>query len=70
MNLSIIILYFRFILAVETMQSQEGEKVSFYGKSEQDMDTELTKVNQYFEKYTYFRGNGIHYYESYKELQP
>lgn len=57
------------ILAVETMQSKEGEKVTFYGKSEQDMDTELIKVNQYFSKYTYFKGNGIHYYESYKELQ-
>lgn len=56
------------MIAVETMDTPEGEQITFYHKGLKKMEDELAKVYSHFSSNSYFRGIAIHYYESYRDI--
>lgn len=57
------------VIGVETLQSSEGEQVSFYTKNRAFMNDALATVSSTLNASSGFGGIAIHYYNSWKELQ-
>ncbi|WP_078543357.1 hypothetical protein [Litchfieldia alkalitelluris] len=57
-------------IAVETLQSSEGDFISFYEEGQFHMDSQLNLVETEFSGYSSFQGFGIHYLQSWMNLKP
>jgi hypothetical protein len=57
-------------IAVETLQSSEGNFLSFFEEGSAHMNSQLSIVQTEFEGYTSFQGFGIHYLQSWMNLKP
>ncbi|MFC4321831.1 hypothetical protein [Litchfieldia salsa] len=57
-------------IAVETLQSSEGNFLSFYEEGRAHMNSQLSLVETEYEGYTSFHGFGIHYLQSWMNLKP
>jgi hypothetical protein len=55
-------------IAVETRKDKKYPHVSFYEEGSLKMESVLTEVNQYFQKYDAYDGIAIHDYKKWKEL--
>ena len=53
------------VVGIETAPTEEGEYVSFDGKTEAEMEAILAEVEEIFENYTSYGGIAIHNYDSY-----
>lgn len=58
------------VVGVETLESKEGDSVSFSEEGEAYMNRQLSKVQKYFSKKTSFKGIAIHHLESWMEMRP
>ncbi|QGG52946.1 amidase [Lysinibacillus pakistanensis] len=58
------------VVGVETLESKEGESISFSEEGEAYMNRQLSKVQKYFSKKTSFKGIAIHHLESWMEMRP
>jgi len=58
------------VVGVETLESKEGDSISFSEEGEAYMNRQLSKVQKYFSKKTSFKGIAIHHLESWMEMRP
>ncbi|OME94654.1 MULTISPECIES: copper amine oxidase N-terminal domain-containing protein [Paenibacillus] len=57
------------VVAVETLESKEGPRVSFYSMSSEVMEKELQSAHNQLEHYTSYAGFAIHDFKSWKDMK-
>lgn len=55
-------------LAVETRQSEEGDNVSFYGMSDDNLNTQIAAARSEASKYSSFNGITVHDYVGWQAI--
>lgn len=58
------------VIAVETMKSTEGDRISFFEEGEKYMNKQLKHVQRYYSLSPAFEGIAIHHFESWLEMKP
>lgn len=58
------------VIGVETMESAEGNRVSFFEEGEKYMNKQLKHVQRYYSLNPSFNGIAIHHFESWSEMKP
>lgn len=57
------------VVAVETLESKEGPRVSFYSMSSEGMEKELQSAHNQLAHYTSYAGFAIHDFKSWKDMK-
>ncbi|RKL67852.1 amidase [Salipaludibacillus neizhouensis] len=58
------------VIGVETGQTREGDRITFYEEGETYMNQQLEMVNNHYANYPGFNGIGIHHVDSWKNIKP